>query len=77
MDLYTDYPIHLLGDEPYQEAPIRKCEILNWDGDKYCDVLVEGVVVNFKAGYIYTEECTWKQEHVVPLEYLKTKENIL
>lgn len=51
---WTDYPIVELGDEPNKEAPIRECEVLAYDRDKRCDVRVAGVVVCFKAGYIYS-----------------------
>ena len=50
---WTDYPIVELGDKPGEEAPIRECTPLRYDGDKYCEVLVEGVTTSFKAGYIY------------------------
>ena len=51
---WTDYPIAELGDEPGKEAPVRECTPLRYDNDKYCAVLVEGVLTNFKAGYLYT-----------------------
>lgn len=50
---FTDYPIHELGDEPYAPAPIRPCELLSYDGDKYAQVLVGGVIVGVKRGYVY------------------------
>jgi len=53
--LYTDYPFIELGDIPHEEAPIREVVPLTWDDNKYCDVLVGGIVSNIKAGYIYTE----------------------
>lgn len=53
--LFTDYPFVELGDEPGKKAPVRKVLPLNYDGDKYCDVLVDGIYSNIKAGYIYTE----------------------
>ena len=40
LDAYTDYPFAILGDTTGQTAPIRKCTILTWDRDKYCDILV-------------------------------------
>jgi len=52
---YTDYPIFELGDEPNKEAPIRTVMVLSYDGDKYCDIIVGGVVSTIKAGYIYKE----------------------
>lgn len=53
MNAWTDYPILELGDVAGQEAPIRECTVLAYDGDKYADVIVGGVRTNFKAGYLY------------------------
>ena len=53
MKAWTDYPIVELGDAPHVEAPIREVEILSYDGDKYCRVLVDGVEKSIKAGYLY------------------------
>ena len=50
---YTDHPFSELGDKPNKEARIREVIPLNYDGDKYCDVLVNGIKSNIKAGYIY------------------------
>lgn len=51
---YTDYPFTSLGDVAGQQAPIREIQVLNYDGNKYCDILVEGKLENIKWGYIYT-----------------------
>jgi hypothetical protein len=51
---WTDYPIKQLGDEPHKMAPVRQCELLSYDGDKYVAVLVDGIEATFKAGYLYT-----------------------
>jgi len=65
LDAFTDYPIPSYGDVNGEEAPIRKCTILTWDRNKYCDVLVyqvdkdgdlRGCVVNFKQFYLYKNE---------------------
>jgi hypothetical protein len=53
MQAWTDYPIVELGDVPNKEAPIRACEVLGWDGDKYASVVVAGVRTSFKVGYVY------------------------
>ena len=53
MQAWTDYPIVSLGDRPHSEAPVREVEVLSYDGDKYCRVMVEGVEESIKAGYIY------------------------
>ena len=52
---YTDYPIRELGDEPWQPAPMRECQVLEYDGDKYCRVLAAGVELEIKSGYIYQD----------------------
>jgi hypothetical protein len=65
LDAFTDYPIPSYGDVEGKEVPIRKCTILTWDRNKYCDVLVyevdqdgdlRGTVVNFKCFYLYKNE---------------------
>ena len=53
MTFWTDYPISELGDVPHQKAPVRECEVLSYDGDKYVRVKVGGIITSFKAGYIY------------------------
>lgn len=53
MQAWTDYPFTELGDEAYQEAPVREIEVLSYDGDKYCRVMVQGHETEIKAGYIY------------------------
>lgn len=55
MQLWTDYPITELGDEPGKEAPIRPARLLEYDGDKYVICDVEGLTVEFKSGYLYME----------------------
>lgn len=79
MRYWTDYPIHELGDKPGVKAPIRRCEPLDYDGDKYCSVRVSGVITNFKSGYIYTKEgrcgevpcITLKQLHSLPQQHIE------
>lgn len=53
MKYYTDYPFKELGDEEYKKAPIRKIEIISYDGNKYCKVKFEGNILELKSGYIY------------------------
>lgn len=55
MKAYTDYPFTELGDIAGLEAPIRECTVLLYDGDKYCDILIDGVVLEVKLGYLYHE----------------------
>jgi hypothetical protein len=61
---YTDYPFTALGDPANLAAPLRRVRILSYDGNKYCEVLVEHVnkegatlqhYDRIKAGYIYRE----------------------
>ena len=65
LEAYTDYPITEIGDIEFEKAPIRKCAILTWDRNKYCDVLVyfvdedgdfRGRVTSFKQFYLYKNE---------------------
>ena len=65
LDAYTDYPFEELGDTAGQIAPIRKCTILTWDRNKYCDILVyfvdkdgdlRGHINNIKQFYLYKNE---------------------
>ena len=56
MTYWTDYPISGLGDELGKPAPVRECTPIEYDGNKYCAVVVEGVTASFKCGYIYTEK---------------------
>lgn len=53
MKAFTDYPIEELGDQPGKRAPVREVAVLSYDGDKYCEVKVEGVTAWVKTGYIY------------------------
>ncbi len=55
MKAWTDYPFRVLGDEPYKKAPIREIDVISYDGDKYCKIVVSGVDEEIKAGYIYTK----------------------
>jgi hypothetical protein len=56
IDAWTDYPINELGDTPNEEAPIRECQIIDYDHNKYCTVLVDGVTTDIKSWYIYKEK---------------------
>lgn len=54
--LYTDYPIAEFGDPAFKLAPVRKVTPISYDGDKYVKVSVDGVHIDIKSGYIYTEQ---------------------
>lgn len=54
---WTDYPIESLGDKPGKLAPVRRCFVVNYDGNKYCDIAVQGVFFpGVKRGYIYKRQ---------------------
>ena len=53
MKAWTDYPFTFLGDIPQQKAPVRECEVLSYDNNKYCRIIVEGHKTEIKAGYVY------------------------
>lgn len=53
---WTDYPFTALGDTPGQEAPVRPCQVIGYDGDKYCKIAILGSVMEVKRGYIYRRE---------------------
>ena len=56
VNYFTDMPFVELGDIPHQPAPIRKVKLLNFDGDKWCKVEVEGIVGDIKYFYLYDSE---------------------
>ena len=81
LDAFTDYPIECYGDVAGEKAPIRKCTILTYDRNKYCDVLVyqvdkdgdlRGTVVNFKLFYLYKNEASYDDGILFTYEELET-----
>lgn len=52
-DKWTDYPILLLGDDPYKKVPIRKVEKIEGDHEKWVFITVDGATTETKRGYIY------------------------
>lgn len=50
---YTDYPIIELGDEPEKRSPIRECDVISYDGNKYATVIIEGIETQIKEFYLY------------------------
>jgi hypothetical protein len=55
--LYTDYPFVELGDTPGQPAPMREIQrVVSYDGNKYCEVFIDGVRLSLKAGYLYQDK---------------------
>lgn len=77
MKAFTDYPILELGDISGQEAPIREVNILYYDGDKRCKVIVEGVGEEIKTGYLYTEPVrsdeAYEKDLIVNTQYIKNE----
>jgi hypothetical protein len=53
MKAWTDYPFEELGDIAHQQAPVRPVEVLSYDGNKYCRIVVDGVESEVKLGYLY------------------------
>lgn len=55
---WTDYPLIQLGDTPGAKAPIRRVQVLDYDGNKYATVRVIGeprpLLFGIKAGYLYS-----------------------
>ena len=62
----TDYPFQELGDVPGKVGPVRQVTVLSYDGDKYARILVEGFVLEVKAGYLMRNEPK-TESLVVPL----------
>ena len=59
---FTDCPLNELGDVPHQQAPVRKVKLLDFDGDKWCKVIVEDEdeVVDIKYFYLYANLCDYE-----------------
>lgn len=73
MKAYTDYPFTYLGDEPYKQAPVRQVEIVSYDFNKHCYVLVGGEgPLEVKSGYLY-KKCSKSGVMYIPL----TKRDLL
>ncbi len=52
---YTDYPFVELGDTPRKHAPIRRVEIVGYDGNKYATVRIGDKTLSVKAGYLHED----------------------
>jgi len=55
MKAFTDYPIVSLGDIANTKAPIRRCVVFAYDGDKYCKIVVGGFEEEVKVAYLYSK----------------------
>ena len=75
MKAFTDYPFESLGDTDGEEAPIRQVEVLYYDGDKRCGIVVKGLVEEVKTGYLYTEPSTSDEAYekglIINTQYVK------
>jgi hypothetical protein len=69
--LFTDHPITELGDKEFVEAPIRECELLSFDDNKYCYVKVEGIEKEIKRCYIYPQKGRCGDVDCVSIEEIK------
>lgn len=77
MRAYTDCPFDFLGDVAGEEAPIRQVEVLYYDQDKRCKIVVEGVETEVKTGYLYTRplryEEAYEQNAIINTQYVKNQ----
>lgn len=48
--LLTDYP---LFEDEWNKVVFRVVNVLNYDGNKYCDIEYDGNVYSIKRGYLY------------------------
>ena len=79
-DAFTDYPIdNLFTDD--EVTPVRKCKLLTYDRNKYCDVLVfytdsdgdeRAVISNIKSGYCYKNEARYENGETFTYDELIT-----
>lgn len=51
---WTNYCFNFLGDKPYSagSAPVRKCKIAGYDGDKRLLIEIEGVTTSAHRAYV-------------------------
>jgi hypothetical protein len=85
IDAYTDYPFDIFEDTDKNESTIRKCMILTYDRNKYCDVMIfftdgdgdeRATIREVKAGYCYLNpvrlgdgEITFNHEYLCTLPW--------
>lgn len=66
MRLFTDYPFTELGDTPGVRAPIRCVRLVGFDGNKYAKILVDGHLLEVKAGYLYCDRARRHERRMRP-----------
>lgn len=76
MKAYTDYPFDFLGDPPGSAAPVREVEVLSYDGDKYCTVVVGGHKTEIKSGYLYKTPGRYGQVFVIDVGLLQVNTQV-
>lgn len=64
---WTDYPFTELGDADGKVAPVRRINVIEYDGDKYADIFVlgTGLLTSIKCGYIYSQPGRYGQVKVM------------
>lgn len=68
---YTDYPLVTLRDVPGKLAPVRRCEVLAYDGNKYCLIRVYGCIEEVKSGYLYMTPTRIQSSRPFPRRWLR------
>lgn len=67
MKAWTDYSFVSLGDTPEQEAPVRECELIAYDGDKHVTIIVDGQIERLEYGRVYQRQ--GRKGEVDPFKY--------
>ena len=77
MKAWTDAPIEQLGDLPNNLAPIRPVVVVSYDGNKYCRIIVGGLLheVQVKAAYIYQRKGRYGEVPKLSRRQLRVLEN--
>jgi len=70
MIAYTDYPFEELGDTSGAQAPIRKCRVICWDGNKYAMIVVGDCLLrtSIKTGYLYRKPARVEYGQVIDIK---------
>lgn len=73
MIAYTDYPIPELGDKFYTKAPMRECYVLSYDGENYCEVVVENGL-SYDVWNIHPLRKGWQKVQQLTLQSTRTNQ---
>lgn len=71
MKAFTDYPFIEFGDSVAEKAPIRMCDVLSFDGDKYCLIRINGKIKTVKSGYLYKKYGRYGEVETINTEEIK------